>query len=699
MDDVARLGAEFDSSGLVKGTRDLDRLGDQAAKTEKKVVSAGRGASGAMAEVGESGRRAGAGFTTMSGPLQQLSAQSGGVQNMMRQMSFQLSQVGQQGAATGNIFQALMIQLPDMLGLFGSIPLVLAGAAAGLATALLPAMIDTSGGVKQLEDDLKSLNDAIAAYSRAASLASLSTDEMDQRFGSASQGLQMTIAFLEEIARSEAQRKIDDINKSISEMMQIGGDGDRRTGIADFFDADIFLAFTDAQREARKEARLLTGEFLRQQDALDATAGDLDAQITALDEMLRVAVELADISGGRSEKEAQLITHLSETLQIMIDQRAAIRETQNGFEFVRDAAEEFAKKLLEGWGYANDLQSAVSGIDFSTANAGASALVARLGQAWAIAQAITKRELANRSLEYADLAANVAAYGGAQESMRQQTAEQVYSSDGRLPSVKLPKPAKAKKAGGSKISDAEREAERLHNERLREAERITRDLETATQRYNRELADLVELQELGYLSAGEFAKAQEALKIEFAETEFGHIIDGVEDLSRTLIDAARNGQNVGEALRNWILDALIEAQLQRLTKAMTGLFAGMAGGGGGGLFGGLFGALFGGRRAAGGPVMPGRAYMVGERGPEPFIPTAPGTILPSSSIGGGDVTVVVNNNTGQPIKQIDEGRDSQGRRLVRLEVADAVNDAMTNRASPARKTLQSSGFNLPRPRR
>lgn len=38
-------------------------------------------------------------------------------------------------------------------------------------------------------------------------------------------------------------------------------------------------------------------------------------------------------------------------------------------------------------------------------------------------------------------------------------------------------------------------------------------------------------------------------------------------------------------------------------------------------------------RAAGGDVFPGRGYMVGERGPEPFIPRTAGTILPTGALG------------------------------------------------------------------
>jgi hypothetical protein len=43
---------------------------------------------------------------------------------------------------------------------------------------------------------------------------------------------------------------------------------------------------------------------------------------------------------------------------------------------------------------------------------------------------------------------------------------------------------------------------------------------------------------------------------------------------------------------------------------------------------------FGGFRAEGGPVMPGQAYMVGERGPEMIVPQMPGMVLPNQSLTG-----------------------------------------------------------------
>jgi hypothetical protein len=43
--------------------------------------------------------------------------------------------------------------------------------------------------------------------------------------------------------------------------------------------------------------------------------------------------------------------------------------------------------------------------------------------------------------------------------------------------------------------------------------------------------------------------------------------------------------------------------------------------------------------AGGGDVLAGRGYLVGERGPEPFFPGVSGTMLPNSSLGGGDTHV------------------------------------------------------------
>ena len=52
-------------------------------------------------------------------------------------------------------------------------------------------------------------------------------------------------------------------------------------------------------------------------------------------------------------------------------------------------------------------------------------------------------------------------------------------------------------------------------------------------------------------------------------------------------------------------------------------------------------------RANGGPVMSGTTYLVGERGPELFTPSASGSITPNHAMGGGS-TITVNVNGGDP---------------------------------------------------
>ena len=76
-----------------------------------------------------------------------------------------------------------------------------------------------------------------------------------------------------------------------------------------------------------------------------------------------------------------------------------------------------------------------------------------------------------------------------------------------------------------------------------------------------------------------------------------------------------------------------------------GIGAVVPGGLGGGLAGalaGLVGGLPG--RATGGPVTGGRPYLVGERGPELFVPTAAGRVEAPASPGPREVRVAITVN-------------------------------------------------------
>ena len=118
----------------------------------------------------------------------------------------------------------------------------------------------------------------------------------------------------------------------------------------------------------------------------------------------------------------------------------------------------------------------------------------------------------------------------------------------------------------------------------------------------------------------------------------GSLLDGLgkagDVLERSLTGAIRKGSLGFEDLRRIALGVLDQIAARALDSLFTG------GGGGGGGIGGLlglgnvFGSLLGlPGRATGGPVSPGRGYVVGERGPELFVPTSAGRVeaaLPAS---------------------------------------------------------------------
>lgn len=123
-----------------------------------------------------------------------------------------------------------------------------------------------------------------------------------------------------------------------------------------------------------------------------------------------------------------------------------------------------------------------------------------------------------------------------------------------------------------------------------------------------------------------------------AQKYFGNAaVDALEDL---IINGAK-AEDVVKRLAASLAKAAIQAALMG-----TGPLAGIFGTSGtGGNMGGLFGSLFG--RATGGPVNAGQAYRVGERGPETFVPTTPGKIIPAGRSGGGLVVNVTNNSPAQ----------------------------------------------------
>ena len=83
--------------------------------------------------------------------------------------------------------------------------------------------------------------------------------------------------------------------------------------------------------------------------------------------------------------------------------------------------------------------------------------------------------------------------------------------------------------------------------------------------------------------------------------------------------------------------------------------------------------------ASGGPAMADTPYIVGEKGPELFMPGRSGTVIPNDALGGGSTNVVVNvDASGNSNVQ---GDQSQGKQLG-LAVSAAVQAELIKQQRP-----------------
>jgi phage-related minor tail protein len=97
-----------------------------------------------------------------------------------------------------------------------------------------------------------------------------------------------------------------------------------------------------------------------------------------------------------------------------------------------------------------------------------------------------------------------------------------------------------------------------------------------------------------------------------------------------------------------------------------------------------------GARADGGPVSGGRAYVVGERGPELFMPNGGGSIIPNGG-GGGAATVNVHNYGGAQI-ETRQTRGSNGQAQIDVMVRNSIHNDLANNGGIARAMQNTYGL-------
>ena len=131
-------------------------------------------------------------------------------------------------------------------------------------------------------------------------------------------------------------------------------------------------------------------------------------------------------------------------------------------------------------------------------------------------------------------------------------------------------------------------------------------------------------------------------------------------IKNNLKDAITGAKTFGEAMSgvlNKIRDKLMDKVFDNLFSGFADNFGKSASGGKGGGIGGFIGGLFG--FADGGTPPVGRPSIVGERGPELFVPRSAGTIVPNEKIGGSNITNNISINVDATNSNVHSDGDGQ----------------------------------------
>jgi tape measure domain-containing protein len=227
------------------------------------------------------------------------------------------------------------------------------------------------------------------------------------------------------------------------------------------------------------------------------------------------------------------------------------------------------------------------------------------------------------------------------------------------------------------IPRADREAERELNDLIRERERLILENETAYERYQRRLERLADLAERAERAGRPIPaetigrEADRALgELEETERRLQRSTENTRDAARDLgfafssafEDAIVRGERLSQILKGLLQDITRIIARRTITEPLgNAVSSGLSGLGVGNWLADIGNALGGLFRAEGGPVAAGQPYIVGERGPEWFVPRQTGTVLPNGSAPG---ATTINTSIAIDARGADAGVEARLRILA-----------------------------------
>jgi len=196
----------------------------------------------------------------------------------------------------------------------------------------------------------------------------------------------------------------------------------------------------------------------------------------------------------------------------------------------------------------------------------------------------------------------------------------------------------------SKILDVQKALGDLFLDRVALSNELEKPFKSFTDLKN-DLKEIVQFDLFGLFSTKAKESADEVKKLQDRMQGFADSIKS--SFENGFMDIVKGTKSVKDAFRQMAADIIAKLFEVMVVQRIVGSFDAKAGIGTG-IVGGIMKLAGGFFRANGGPVSGNTPYIVGERGPEMFIPNRSGTVIPNKNLGGGGVVVqqTINVTTG-----------------------------------------------------
>ena len=594
-------------------------------------------------ELGQSLEATGSQTKKYSSAINDASDAKKNFQYNLRNVGYQVQDFSVQMAAGTSATQALAQQLPQLLSGFGTMGVVLGAIAAVGIPVAVAAFTALNGDVKNLEDQIKETTTAAEAFVAANNKAGQSLEGIAESYRKdAAPALQELYDQLKAIATIELDTQVKKFTQSII---------NEYAPMWKMALPEIFNIFRDSPVEKlAKDLGLSTVEAqklfqqLREFKEGKRTFEELTSFVTSLslatkqateegqklrNDLLQTFVKVAEAKAAKTDTEKKEESDAKRLAEREAERRKAYLE----------GLDQQIRKLKEGENAALLFEAAKQGGAEGVAKA--KQIIALKDRDDALKQSIERRKQFEERERQEEEAATKEFYKSQEDAVknyiktieRQEQIEKDASDAGERRFAQIKSQIESTRTPLEVYIDQIKE----YNEWLEQSEinqeQWTRLTDKAYEDFNNKLK-----------------KTDDILE---------DIRDGFKSLGASIVDAFMSGKNAGEMFRSVLIDIfkrMATKQFNQLFDMLApqgkGLFnfaGGFLGGGasfsdlsaagGGSNFGTLAASGF---MADGGPVQGNEAYVIGERGPELFIPNASGTIVPNHMLMGGGQTVNYN---------------------------------------------------------